>query len=163
MDNTHTSKTCGKTGPMHNHYATRANMMGGSVAEMHKSILLSAAGHTGPPTTHRPQQQQATYPPFHRPPSHMSTQGLAPPLAYYTGMPPIRGAYRQRTTMAFPAQAPDQVINFIGQYLPGTGTVPMMPQHIQEASQTMTPYVAPSQQPYQPQYQANQQQQGYYF
>ncbi len=62
--------------------------------------------------------------------------------------------------MAFPAQAPGQVINFVGQYPPGTGTVPMMPQHTQQASQMMTPYAAPNQQP---QYQANQQQQGYYF
>jgi hypothetical protein len=151
-----------KPRPMHNRYATRANMMGGLVAGMHKSILPSAAGRTGPPTTRRLQQQQATYPPFHRPPSHMSTQGPAPPPAYYTGMPPTGGSYRQRTTMAFPAQAPGQIINFIRQYPPGTGTVPIMPQHIQQASQMMTPYVAPNQQPYRPQHQANQQQQGYF-
>jgi hypothetical protein len=39
----------------------------------------------------------------------------------------------------------------------------MMPQPIQQASQMMTSYFAPNQQPYQTQYQANQQQQGYYF
>ena len=159
----HTSDTCPKPRPAHNRHATRANMMGRLVAGMHKSILPLAAGRTGPPTTCHPQQQQPTYPPFHRPPSHMSTQGPAPPPAYYTGMPPAGGAYRQRTTMAFPAQAPGQVINFVGQYPPGAGTIPMMPQHIQQASQMTTPYVAPNQQPYQPQYQANQQQQGYYF
>ena len=90
----------------------------------------------------------------------MLTQGSAPPPAYYTGMPPAGGTYRQRTTMAFPAQAPGQETNFVRQYPPGTGTAPMMPQHIQQASQMMTPYAAPNQHS---QYQANQQQQGYYF
>ena len=160
IDNAHMSKTCGKPGRTHNRYATRANMMGGTVAGMHKSILPSAAGRTAPPTTPCPQQQQATYPPSHHPPSHMSTQGPAPPPAYYTGMPPTGGTYRQRTTMAFPTQAPGQVINILGQYPPGTSTIPMMPQHIQQTRQMMTPYTAPNQQPYQLQYQANQQQQG---
>ena len=90
----------------------------------------------------------------------MLTQGSAPPPAYYTDMPPAGGTYRQRTTMAFPAQAPGQETNFVRQYPPGTGTAPMMPQHIQQASQMMTPYAAPNQHS---QYQANQQQQGYYF
>ncbi len=138
-------------------------MMGGSVTGMHKSILPSEAGRTAPSTTRRPQQQQATYPPFHRLPSQISTQGPAPPPAYYTGMPPTGGAYRQRTTMAFSTQAPGQVINILGQYPPGTSTIPMMPQHIQQTRQMMTPYTAPNQQPYQLQYQANQQQRGYYF
>ena len=93
----------------------------------------------------------------------MSMQGPAPPPAYYTGMPMARGAYRQRTTINFPAQTPGQVINFVGHYPPGTGTKPMMPQSTQQASQMMTPYFASNQQPYQAQYQANRQQQGYYF
>ena len=136
-------------------------MMGRLVAGMHMSILPSAAGRAGPPTTRRPQQQQPAY--LHLPIAHMSTQGPAPPPVYYTGMPLAGGAYRQCTNMAFPVQAPSQVINFVGKYPPGAGTVPMMPQPIQQASQMMTPYFAPNQQPYQPQYQANQQQQGYYF
>ena len=87
----------------------------------------------------------------------------APPPAYYTGMPPAESAYRQRTNRNFPAQAPRQVINFAGQYPPGAGTVLIMPQPTQEASQMMTLSIAPNQQPYQAQYQTNQQQQGYYF
>ena len=141
--------------------ATRANMMRWSVVGMHKPILPVAAGRTGLPTTRRPQQQQPAY---HCPPiAHMSTQGPAPLSAYYTGMPPAGGAYRQHMNMNFPTQAPGQVINFMRQYPPGAGTVPMMPQPTQQASQMMTPYFAPNQQPYQPQYQANQQQQGYCF
>jgi hypothetical protein len=122
VDDAHRSETCRRPGPMHNRYATHANMMGGSAAGMHKSILPSSAGHTASTTTQRPHQQQAT---FHRPPvAHMSTQGPAPPPVYYTG--PAGGAYCQRTAMAFPAQVPGQVINFVGQYPPRTGTVPMM-------------------------------------
>ncbi len=131
-------------------------MMDGLAAGMHKSILPLTAGCTEATTTRCPHQQQATF--HHLPIAHMLTQGPAPPPAYYTG--PARGAYHQRTAMAFPAQVPGQVINFVGQYPPGIGTLPMMPQHIQQASQMMTLYAAPNQQP---QYQANQQQQGYYF
>jgi hypothetical protein len=57
VDNTHTSAMCGKPGPMHNPNATRANMMGGSIAGMHKTILPSAAGQTHPNLC-PPQQQQ---------------------------------------------------------------------------------------------------------
>ena len=147
---------------MHNQTSTCANMMGKLVAGVHKSILPSAAGHTALPITHCPQQQQPAY--HWLSIAHMLTQGPAPPPAYYTRMPPARGAYDlQRTNMAFPAQALVQVINFVGKYPPGVGIVPMMPQSTQKASQMMTPYFAPNQQPYQAQYQANQQQQGYYF
>jgi hypothetical protein len=76
VDDAHTSKTCGRPGPTHNRYATRANMMGGSAAGMHKSILPSAAGRTAATTTWRPQQQQAT---LDRPPvAHMSTRLSTP-------------------------------------------------------------------------------------
>ena len=95
VNDTHTSNTCPKPRPMHSRYGTRANMMGGSVAGMHKSIMPSAAGRTGPPTTRPPQKQQPIYPLFHPPPSHMSAQGPTPPPAYYTGMPPTGGAHRQ--------------------------------------------------------------------
>ena len=93
----------------------------------------------------------------------MLTQSPAPPLAYYTGMSPAGGAYHQRTNMAFPVQTPGQVINFIGHYPPRVGAIPMMAQPTRQASHMMTPYFAPNQQPYQAQYQANQQQQWYYF
>jgi hypothetical protein len=56
VDDAHTSETCGRPGPTHNRYATRANMMGGSAAGMHKSILPSVAGRTAATTTLRPQQ-----------------------------------------------------------------------------------------------------------
>jgi hypothetical protein len=42
VDNTHTSATCIKPGPMHNPQATLANTMGGSTAGMHKTIMPSA-------------------------------------------------------------------------------------------------------------------------
>jgi hypothetical protein len=56
VDDTHTSMTCGKPGPTHNLNATRANIMGGLVVGMHKTILPLACGHT--PPNHRPQQLQ---------------------------------------------------------------------------------------------------------
>jgi hypothetical protein len=57
VDNVHTSETCGRPGPTHSRYGTRANMMGGSAAGMHKSILPSAASRTAATTTRRPHQQ----------------------------------------------------------------------------------------------------------
>jgi hypothetical protein len=38
-DDTHTSTLCGNQGPTHNPNATRANMMGVSIAGVHKTIL----------------------------------------------------------------------------------------------------------------------------
>jgi hypothetical protein len=52
----HTSTRCNRQGPVHNPNATRANMMGGSPAGMHKTFLPSASSRTPPP--HRQQQQQ---------------------------------------------------------------------------------------------------------
>jgi hypothetical protein len=46
IDDNHTSATCGKPGPMHNPNASRANIMGVSVAGMHKTILPSTSGCT---------------------------------------------------------------------------------------------------------------------
>jgi hypothetical protein len=48
VDDSHTRMTCGNRGPTHNPNTTRANIMGGSVAGMHKSILPSACGRTPP-------------------------------------------------------------------------------------------------------------------
>jgi hypothetical protein len=39
----------GNQGPTHNPNATRANIMGGLIARMHKTILPSACGRTPPP------------------------------------------------------------------------------------------------------------------
>ena len=49
VDDTHTSASCGNQGPTHNPNATRANIMGGSIAGMHKTTLPSACGCTPPP------------------------------------------------------------------------------------------------------------------
>jgi hypothetical protein len=49
VDDSHTSMMCGNRGPTYNSNATRANIMGGLVAGMHKSILPSACGRTPPP------------------------------------------------------------------------------------------------------------------
>jgi hypothetical protein len=57
FDNAHTSTTCGNPGPMHNPDASCANIMGGSIAGMHNTILPSASGRT-PLLSCRPQQQQ---------------------------------------------------------------------------------------------------------
>jgi hypothetical protein len=47
VDNNHTSATCGKPGPVHNPNASCTNIMGRSVARLHKTILplLPAALH----------------------------------------------------------------------------------------------------------------------
>jgi hypothetical protein len=57
VEDWHTSATCGYWRPAHNPNATRANIMGGSVTGMHKTILPSVRGRTPPPRQH-PQQQQ---------------------------------------------------------------------------------------------------------
>jgi hypothetical protein len=130
VDDTHTSMTCGNRGPTHNPNATRANIMGGSTAGMHKTILPSACGRT-PPPPRRPQQQQ-------RP------QQL-PQVAYY----PMQGMTqpgRVRATMPMPAQMP--MMNFVGQqYPPNTANTQMMQQPAQQAMPMMAPYYASNQQP----------------
>ncbi len=49
MDNAHTSTTCGNHGPTHNPNASRANIMGGLTAGMHKTILPPAHNRKPPP------------------------------------------------------------------------------------------------------------------
>jgi hypothetical protein len=49
VDDAHTSAMCGNHGLMHNPNASRANIMGGSTAGMHKTILPSSPGHKPPP------------------------------------------------------------------------------------------------------------------
>jgi hypothetical protein len=39
VDETHTSAACGKPGPRHNPKASHANIMGGLIAKIHKTIL----------------------------------------------------------------------------------------------------------------------------
>jgi hypothetical protein len=67
IDNNHPSATCGKSGPTHNSNVSRTNIMGGSVAGMHKTILPLACGCT-PPNCY-PQQQQGSQ--------------QRPPITYY--------------------------------------------------------------------------------
>ncbi len=57
IEDWHTSATCGYWRPAHNPNVTRANIMGGLVAGMHKTILPLAHGCTPPPSC-CPQQQQ---------------------------------------------------------------------------------------------------------
>jgi hypothetical protein len=49
VDDTHRSASCRNRGPAHDPNATRANIMGGSIAGMHKTIVPSAFGRTPPP------------------------------------------------------------------------------------------------------------------
>ena len=49
VDDTHMSALCGNRCPTHNPNATHANMMGGSIAGMHKTVLPLVCGHTPPP------------------------------------------------------------------------------------------------------------------
>ena len=131
---------------------------------MHKTILPLASSHTVPPN-HHPQQQQLAH--QHPPIAHMTTQGQAPPLVYYNGMPQAGGLYCQQTKMVILVHMSGQVINFAGQYPPSAGTPPMLQVPNQQASPVMSTYYASTQQPYhantKPANQANQQPQGYYF
>jgi hypothetical protein len=93
VDNNHTSAMCGKPGPMHNPNATRTNIMGGSVAGMHKTILPSTSGRTPPNCC--PQQQQ--HPQQHLPNAYYPPGGTAwqqpmPPAQY--GRMPQASTYR---------------------------------------------------------------------
>jgi hypothetical protein len=49
MDGAHTSAMCDNRGPTHNPNASRVNVMGGSTAGMHTTILPSARGRKPPP------------------------------------------------------------------------------------------------------------------
>ena len=142
VEDWHTSATCGYRRPAHNPNVTRANIMGGLVTGMHKTILPSARGHT-PPPSRRPQQQQR---PQQRPPgSYYPTQGMTVPPAQFGGMKPAGGTYHHH--------------DHAGQQYPlNAMTAPMMQQPAQQAMPMMAPYYVPNQQPYNA---TNQQQPGY--
>jgi hypothetical protein len=112
---------------MHNPKTSCTNIMGGSVARMHKTILPSASGCT-PPNRH-PQQQQ--HPQQHLliayyPPRGTAWQQPSPP-AQYGGMPLANGTYRQQMTMAMPVYQPGQgMMMNVGQYPQGAKKVWMM-------------------------------------
>ncbi len=101
VDDNHTRVTCGKLSPMHNSNTTRTNIMGRSLAGVHKTILPSTSGRT--PPNHRPQQQQhpqQCLPNSYYPSGGTTWQQLTPP-AQYDGMPQA-STYHQQTTIAMP-------------------------------------------------------------
>jgi len=135
VDDTHKSALCGNQGPTHNANATRAKIMVGLIAGMHKTILPSACGRT-PPLPRHPQQQQ-------RPQQH-------PPVAYYPVQGTMQPTYCARTTMPIPVHQPGQgMMNFVGQQYPApdTANAQSMQQPAQQAMPMMAPYYAPNQQP----------------
>jgi hypothetical protein len=147
LDNAHMSATCGNCGLTHNPNASRANIMGGSIARMHKTILPLARGRK-PPPTHCPQQQQL---PQRCPPgAYYPTQGTNASPAYFGAIQSAGGTYRQQTTMAMPIiQTGQTMMNFVGQQFPSSaGAAPMMQQPTQQAMPMMAPYYAPNQQTY---------------
>jgi hypothetical protein len=73
VNDTHMSATCPKPSPLHNWQASCTNMMGGSTAGMHKTILPSAAGHA-PLVARAPQIQ--------RPPTLVAWQPPLPPVNF---------------------------------------------------------------------------------
>ncbi len=121
VDDTHTSAMCGKPGPMHNPNAGRANIMGGLVAEMHKTILPSAFGHTSPNCC--PQQR----PPLaYSLPGGTAWQQPTPPVQFGR-MPLASGIYLLQTTMSMWVYQPDQgMMMNVGQYPPSARNMPMM-------------------------------------
>jgi hypothetical protein len=83
VDDNHTSATCGKPGPIHNPNATHANIMGGSVAKMHKTILPLASGCTPPNCCKQQQQRTQQHPPnAYYPPGGTDWQQPTPPAQY---------------------------------------------------------------------------------
>ncbi len=116
VEDNHTSATCGKPGPMHNPNTTHANIMGGSLARMHKTILPLISGRT--PPNHCPQQQQRPQqrpPNAYYPPGGTAWQQLTP-LAQYGRMPQVN-TYRQQTPMTMLVYHPGQgMMMNVGQY-----------------------------------------------
>ncbi len=148
-DNNHTSATCGKPGPMHNPNASRTNIMGRSVAEMHNTILPLASGCT--PPNWGPQQQQRPQlclPNAYYPPGGTAWQQPIPPTQY-GGILPANGIYHQQTTMAMPVYQPGQgMMMNVGQYPQGARNMSMMQMGQQPtAAPKLMDHYAPNQQP----------------
>ncbi len=141
--------TWGKPGPMHNPNASRTNIMSGSVAGMHKTVLPLTSGRTPPNCC--PKQQQC---PQQCPPNaYYSPGGMAwqqpTPLAQYGGMPQANGTYHQQMTMAMPVYQPGQgMMMNVGQYPQSTGNMLMMQMGQQPmAAPMLMNHYAPNQQP----------------
>ncbi len=126
VDNNHTSGMCGKPGLMHNPNASCTNIMGGSVAGMHKTILPLTSTRTPPNLCPQQQQCPQQHPPnAYYPPGGTGWQQTTPP-AQYGGMPQAC-TYRQQSTMAMPVYQPGQgMMMNVRQYPEGTRNMPMM-------------------------------------
>ncbi len=148
VDNNHTSATCGKPGPMHNPNATRTNIMGGSVAGMHKTILPLTSSRTPPnPCPQQQQRPQQGPPDAYYPPGSTAWQQPTPPAQY--GRMPQANTYRQQSTMSMPVYQPGQgMMMNVGQYPQATRNMLMMQmgQQPMVAPMLMNHYV-PNQQP----------------
>jgi hypothetical protein len=133
---------------MHNPNATRANIIGRSVARMHKTILPSTSGYT--PPNHCPQQQQR---PQQRPsnayypPGGTAWQQPTPPAQY--GRKPQASTYLQQTPMTMPVYYPGQGIMMnVRQYPQGACNTPMMQMGQQPtAAPMLMNHYAPTEQP----------------
>jgi hypothetical protein len=127
VDNNHTSATCGKPGPMHNPNTSHTNIMGGSVARMHKTILPLAFSRTPPNCCYQQQESPQQCPPSaYYPPGCTAWQQPAPP-AQYGIMPPNNGTYCQQTTMAMLVyQLGQGMMMNVAQYPQGAGSMLMM-------------------------------------
>jgi hypothetical protein len=150
VEDNHTSATCGKPGPMHNPSASRTNIMGGSVAGMHKTILPLTSSRT--PPNHHPQQQQhpqQRLPNAYYPPVGMAWQQPTPPAQYGGRMPQANSIYCQQTTMAMPVYQPSQgMMMNVRQYPQGAKNMPMMQMGQQPmAAPMLMNYYAHNQQP----------------
>jgi hypothetical protein len=139
---------CAKPGPMHNPNMTCTNIMGRSVAVMHKTILPSTSGCTPPDCC--PQQQQC--PQQHPPNAYYPPGGTAwqqpTPLAQYGRMPQA-STYCQQSTMTMPVyQSSQGMVMNVGQYPQGAGNMPMMQMGQQPtAAPMLMNHYAPNQQP----------------
>jgi hypothetical protein len=149
IDDNHTSATCGKPGPMHKPNASCTNIMGGSVAGVHKTIFSLACGRT--PSNHHPQQQQCSqqHPLIvYYPPGGTAWKQPTPPMQYGR-MPPASCTYCQQRTMAMPVYQPGQgMLMNVRQYPKSAGNVPMMQMGQQSTGAPMLMnHYAPNKQP----------------
>jgi hypothetical protein len=147
-DDNHSSAMCGKPGPMHNPNMTRANIMGKSVAGMHKTILPSTYGRTPPNRCPQQQQRPQQHPPnAYYPPGGTAWQQPTPP-AHYGGMPQA-STYHQQMPMTMPVYNPsNRMMMNVGQYRQVAGNTWMMQMGQQPmAAPMLMNHYAPNQQP----------------
>ena len=152
VDDNHTSQTCSRPGPAHNWQASRQNVMAGSSAGMHKTILPSVSGRPLPATRAAAQQPTGRPPAWQPAPPPVNFTGawaasMRPPV-WQPATPPV-GFTGPMATMMRPPTTPYQGIYHVGQQPIGqqpTWTAPPTP-----PASAMTPYYAPN--PQQPMHQ----------